>query len=155
MLSTYEGRMIVRISLSRPFSRSAAALAVLALGLGLGGCADMSDNVSTAFADPAKYDLYECKQLEAERKYLATRAAELQGLMAKAQTGVGGTVVAELAYRNEYIAVRGQTKLADEAWARNKCHDATPAAGAPAAPAAPPANVRAAPPRTRSGSAVY
>ena len=135
MLSTYEGRMIVRISLCRPFSRGAAALAVLALGLGLSGCADMSDNVSTAFADPAKYDLYECKQLESERKSLAARAAELQGLMAKAQTGVAGPVVAELAYRNDYIAVRGQAKLAEEAWQRNKCA-ATPA---PAAASTPPA----------------
>jgi hypothetical protein len=139
MLSTYEGRMIVRISLSRPFSWSAAALAVLALGLGLSGCADMSDNVSTAFADPAKYDLYECKQLEPERKTLAARAAELQGLMAKAQTGVAGPVVAEIAYRNDYIAVRGQAKLADEAWQRNKCV-ATPAAPAqPVAASAKPA----------------
>ena len=143
--------MIVRISLSRPFSRRAAALAVLALAAGLSGCADMSDNVSTAFADPAKYDLYECKQLEPERKSLATRAAELQGLMAKAQTGVAGPVVAELAYRNDYIAVRGQAKLAEEAWQRNKCHEATPAA----APAAPAANVRAAKPQGRSGSAVH
>ena len=154
MLSVYQGRMIASLACSHVVPR-AAVVALLALGCGLGGCANMSDGMVSAFADPAKYDLYECKQLEAERKYLATRAAELQGLMAKAQTGVGGTVVAELAYRNEYIAVRGQTKLADEAWARNKCHDATPAAGAPAAPAAPPANVRAAPPRTRSGSAVY
>jgi hypothetical protein len=131
--------MIVRISLSRPFSWSAAALAVLALGLGLSGCADMSDNVSTAFADPAKYDLYECKQLEPERKALAARAAELQGLMAKAQTGVAGPVVAEIAYRNDYIAVRGQAKLADEAWQRNKCV-ATPAAPAqPVAASAKPA----------------
>jgi hypothetical protein len=137
MLSTYEGRMIVRISLFRSFSQSAAALAVLALGLGLGGCADMGDNVSTAFADPAKYDLYECKQLEAERKSLAARAAELQGLMAKAQTGVAGPVVAELAYRNDYIAVRGQAKFAEEAWQRNKCV-ATPAP-APAAASTPPA----------------
>src|SRR3982075_4307234 len=149
MLSTYEGRMIVRISFSRPLSRSAAALAVL--GLGLGGCADMSDNVSTAFADPAKYDLYECKQLEPERKSLAARAAELQGLMAKAQTGVAGPVVAELAYRNDYIAVRGQAKLADEAWQRNKCHDTPPAS----APPAPSANAKGAHPPGRSGSAVY
>ena len=28
----------------------------------------MSDTMSTAFADPAKYDLYDCKQLETERK---------------------------------------------------------------------------------------
>jgi hypothetical protein len=144
--------MIASLFHDQPLPRAAATLALLVLGIGLAGCADMGESMSSAFADPAKYDLYECKQLEAERKYLATRAAELQGLMAKAQTGVGGTVVAELAYRNEYIAVRGQTKLADEAWARNKCHDATPAAGAPAAPAAPPANVSAAPRRMRSGS---
>jgi hypothetical protein len=139
MLSTYEGRMIVRISLFRPFSRSATALALLVLAGAVSGCADMSDSVSTAFADPAKYDLYECKQLEPERKTLAARAAELQGLMAKAQTGVAGPVVAEIAYRNDYIAVRGQAKLAEEAWQRNKCV-ATPAAPAqPVAASTPPA----------------
>ena len=72
--------------------------------------------MTSAFADPAKYDLYDCKQLETERKSLATRSAELQGLMAKAETGVAGPVVAELAYRNEYVAVRGQAKFAEEAW---------------------------------------
>src|SRR6266849_4261767 len=125
----------------QPLLRTVMAMALVVLGVGLSGCADMSDTVGLAFADPAKYDLYNCKQLETERKNLATRAAELQGLMAKAQTGVAGPVVAELAYRNEYIAVRGQTKLADEAWRRNKCKDAAPAAGAPAAASAPPANV--------------
>src|SRR5450631_3007182 len=157
MLSTYEGRMIVRISLSRLFSQSAAALAVLALGLGLGGCADMGDNVSTAFADPAKYDLYECKQLEVERKGLATRAAELQGLMAKANTGVGGPVVVELAYRNDYISVRGQAKLADEAWQRNKCRPSPPtaAADAPGLTPEPLANAKGRRHPGSSGSAVY
>src|SRR5450432_3762080 len=155
MLSTYEGRMIVRISLFRSFSQSAAALAVLALGLGLGGCADMGDNVSTAFADPAKYDLYECKQLEPERKSLAARAAELQGLMAKAQTGVAGPVVAELAYRNDYIAIRGQAKFAEEAWQRNKCRESAPTPAAPPASAAPPAVVMGRQPPSRSGGAVY
>ena len=127
------------------------AMALLALGIGLGGCADMSDSMTTAFADPAKYDLYECKQLETERKALAGRAAELQGLMAKAETGVAGPVVAELAYRNEYISVRGQAKFAEEAWQRNKCHDTPPAAAAPAATSAPAANVKGA--RRRRGPA--
>ena len=81
----------------------------------------MSDGMSTAFADPAKYELYDCKQLETARKALAARTAELQGLMAKAETGAAGAVVAELAYRNEYIAVRGQSKFAEEAWQRNRC----------------------------------
>src|SRR3954453_13131467 len=98
--------------------------ALLALGLALSGCAEMTDSASLAFADPAKYDLYDCKQLETERKSLANRAAEFQGLMAKAETGTAGPVVAELAYRNEYISVRGQAKFADEAWQRSKCASA-------------------------------
>jgi hypothetical protein len=92
--------------------------------------------MTKAFADPAKYDLYECKQLETERKNLATRAAELQGLMAKANTGVAGPVVAELAYRNEYVSVRGQARFADEAWERGKCHASPPVAATPVAPSA-------------------
>jgi hypothetical protein len=125
--------------------RAALAGALLALGFALSGCADMSDSVTTAFADPAKYDLWECSQLEPERKRLATRAAELQGLMAKAETGVAGPVVAELAYRNEYLAVRGQAHYAEEVWRRNKCRET-------AQPA--PANVKPAPP-TKAGKAVY
>ncbi len=105
------------------FSRSLAALALVALGAGLSGCAGMSDTISPAFADPAKYDLYDCKQLEPERKSLAARTAELQGLMTKAETGVAGPVVAEMAYRNDYIALRGQSKLAEEAWQKNRCQE--------------------------------
>ena len=147
--------MIARISSLPPLLRAAAGTALLVLGIGLGGCADMSDSLTVAFADPAKYDLYECKQLEAERKGLAARAAELQGLMAKAETGVAGPVVAELAYRNEYVSVRGQARFAEEAWQRNKCHVAAPSAAAPAVTSAPSANVRGAQPPSRSGSAVY
>src|SRR5713226_1834414 len=129
--------MIASLFPGQTLPRAAGGVALLVLGIGLAGCADMSESVSSAFADPAKYDLYECPQLVAERKALANRAAELQGLMAKAQTGVAGPVVAELAYRNEYIAVRGQTKLADEAWQRNKCV-ATPEKPAQAAAASTP-----------------
>jgi hypothetical protein len=138
--------MIARIPRSRSPLRAALAMAPLALGMALAGCADMSDTMTTAFADPAKYDLYDCKQLETERKNLATRAAELQGLMAKADTGVAGPVVAELAYRNEYVSVRGQARFADEAWQRSKCH------ASPAAPDTPPAAAKAAP--SRPGRAV-
>ncbi len=95
---------------ARPI-RSVTFAALLALCPALAGCAGMSDTMSTAFADPAKYDLYDCKQLEIERKSLAGRSAELQGLMAKAETGTGGVVVSELAYRNDYIAIRGQVAV--------------------------------------------
>jgi hypothetical protein len=153
-LSIYEGRMIARDSQCRPLLRPATVMALLLFGIGLGGCADMSDNLTVAFADPAKYELYECKQLEAERKNLALRAAELQGLMAKAETGVAGSAVVELAYRSEYVSLRGQTKFADEAWQRNKCQASAPTAAAPAASSPPPANVRGARPPVRSGGTV-
>ncbi|WP_024519327.1 hypothetical protein [Bradyrhizobium sp. Tv2a-2] len=124
------------------------ASALLALGLALSGCAGVSsggvgEDMMAAFGDPAKYDLYDCRQLETERKTLASREAELQGLMAKAQTGTAGPVVAEMAYRNDYLTTRGQAHFADEAWRKNKCHPSPPGAatasvpGAPAKPAPP------------------
>jgi hypothetical protein len=126
-----------------------ALFTLLALGAPRGGCAGVGDSVSTAFADPAKYELWDCKQLEPERKRLATRAAELDGLMAKAQTGVAGPVVAEMAYRNEYLSVRGQQQFADEAWRRSKCHETAPTV--PAAPLARPKGASS----SKSGGAVY
>jgi hypothetical protein len=146
--------MPAHLSDRQPISRTALALALLVLGAGLSGCAEMNDSMTSAFADPAKYDLYDCKQLEPERKNLTNRQAELQGLMAKAETGVAGPVVAELAYRNEYIAVRGQSKLAEEAWRKNRCHEAKPEAKVEPPVVAPAPVIRGA--RTsKSGSAVH
>jgi hypothetical protein len=115
-----------------------ARLAVVALGIGLAGCAGIGDSfVSGAFVDPAKYDLYDCKQLEGERKAQAARTAELQGLIDKAQTGTAGTVVGEAVYRNDYISARASAKLAEEAWQRGKCTETAPAIVAPAVAAKP------------------
>jgi hypothetical protein len=135
---------------ARQQSSRLGAATLLGLGLLLQGCAEMSDTMSLAFADPAKYDLYDCKQLEPERKRLADRTAELQGLMAKAETGAGGAVVAEVAYRNEYIATRGQAKLAEQAWQKNRCRETVPGAAMPVAPPAVPP-----PPPSRAGRTVY
>lgn len=114
----------------------------------------MGEGMTSAFADPAKYQLYDCKQLETERKNLSTRQAELQGLMSKAQDGFAGPVVAEVAYRNEYLAVRGQAKNAEEAWVLNKCRE-TPGKAAAPAPSAPVVADKPSRPSMRSGSAVY
>jgi hypothetical protein len=62
----------------------------------------------------------------------------LQRLMDKAETGTGGAVVAELAYRNDYIAVRGQAQLAEDAWRRNRCRETPPNAAPPASTPQPP-----------------
>lgn len=147
--------MTIRARHSLPLPSIPAATALLVLGIGLAGCAQMGESMSSAFVDPAKYDLYDCKQLETERKALADRTASLQGLMAKAETGTGGAVVVEVAYRNDYISLRAQTKLADEVWRRNKCQPSPPAAVIPDAPAAPSVPARGRHPSARSGSAVH
>ncbi|MGA2056282.1 MAG: hypothetical protein ABSG88_13315 [Bradyrhizobium sp.] len=149
--------MIVSPACLRAPFHALAGVVLLALGTLLSGCADLGDGMTSAFADPAKYDLYNCKQLEAERKSLGTRMAELQGLMNKAQDGFAGPVVAEVAYRNEYIAMRGQKKNADQAWASNNCHDSPPSKTA-ATPSPAPTPVPATTSghgSMKSGSAVY
>src|SRR3569832_513962 len=103
-----------------------ALLALLVAGAALSGCASMSETVAPAFADPARYELYDCKQLEGVRKALAKRTDDLRGLMEKAESGAGGAIVSELAYRNDYIAVRGSAQLAEDAWRRNRCRDTPP-----------------------------
>src|SRR4051812_39742894 len=132
----------------------ATSVALLALAVSLGGCANVGDSfASAAFVDPAKYGQYDCKQLETERKALATRTAELQGLIAKAETGVGGSVVGELAYRNDYISARAYAKLAEEMWQREKCVATTPGAATPVArPAPAPAQAKG---TARSTSGLY
>ena len=146
--------MIVSLACRRAPVRALAGAVLLASAAALSGCANMSDGMTSAFADPARYELYNCKQLETERKNLATKMAEYQGLMSKAQTGTGGTVVAELAYRNDYIALRGQARNADEAWVTNKCRE-TPAkaAATPAETPAPAATSGRG--QMKSGSALY
>jgi hypothetical protein len=151
--------MIDRCHDPRLTSRATATVALLVLGMGLGaglgGCANVGDSfASAAFVDPAKYEQYDCKQLDAERKALATRTAELQGLIAKAETGTAGSVVGELAYRNDYISARASSKLAEETWQRNKCVASSAATATPAPVPAAPASGKGHG-SAKSGSAVY
>jgi len=138
--------MTVRTPDDRP--RGRVLLALIALVTTLTGCAEIGDSISPAFADPGKYEIWDCAQLGPERKAIATRLEELQRMMAKAQTGAGGAVVSEMVYRNDYIAAQGQQKLAEEAWRRNKCQETAPAAATsmpPVAAATPAARSKGAP----------
>ena len=155
--------MIARIYHDRVLSRAAAVAALLALGIGLSGCAGGSlsdasdslsmDNATLAFVDPAKYDFFDCKQLQTERKAIATRLADTRKQMEKADTGFAGPVVSEMVYRNDYLSNRGQAKLADQAWKRNNCHETLP--DPLEATATKPADAKTKPVRSRAGNAVY
>jgi hypothetical protein len=103
-------------------TRGALALVVCLLGTPLAGCAGLSDSMlATAFVDPAKYDLYDCPQLRKAREDNAKHLEDLTALRAKAETGAGGAVISEVAYGNDFVAARAQSKLADEVWLRDRC----------------------------------
>ncbi|MBU6463360.1 MAG: twin-arginine translocation pathway signal [Bradyrhizobium sp.] len=138
--------MFAWMSHRKALPHAAIVTALLALGIGLSGCAggvsDISlDSATLAFVDPARYDFYDCKQLQIERKSIAGHIEDTRKLMDKADTGFAGPVVAEMAYRNDYISFLGQKKLADQTWKRNNCHEVPldPPGAAPAAVAAAPA----------------
>jgi hypothetical protein len=101
-------------------------LCVFALGAVamLGGCASAIVDESTLFIDPATFAMYDCKQLEGVREGYAQRVEELRGLMSKAETGAGGAVVAEIAYRPDYVSAQARLKSANAAWERNRCASA-------------------------------
>lgn len=117
----------------------------------LAGCATSAVDESTFFADPSRYAMYDCKQLAVARSSYATRVEELRGLMMKAETGPGGSVVAEVAYRPDYVAQQGQLKAANAAWERNRCQSEVQAADPSLARPAPGME----PPSGRSKSRVY
>ena len=154
--------MIARILHDKALPRAAAVAALLALGVALSGCAGgMSevsdsmtlDNATLAFVDPARYDFFDCKQLQNERKNLAKAAEDLKKQMEKADTGFAGPVVSEMVYRNDYLSNRGQARLAEQTWKRNNCHETLP--DPLEATATKPGDGKTKPVRSRAGSAVY
>lgn len=107
-----------------------------ALAIGLGACASGGGSTfgSSVFIDPSKYDLYNCEQLHTARKITNDRVVELEGLMAKAETGAGGSLVSGLAYQTDYRSQRAQRDAIDEKLVSNNCgpEPLPPAAPAPA-----------------------
>lgn len=120
----------------------ASRLAVIGVfAASLGACA--SGPSSSLFVDPATYELYTCQQLGAARKRSNDRVVELEGLMAKAETGAGGALVSGLAYQTDYRAERARRDQIDEKITGNNCTSADLAPPPePAVPSSPPAKRR-------------
>ncbi len=119
-------------------TRAAAAAPLLfAFALALGGCATGGGGAtSSAFVDPAKYSLYNCKQLDDARKTVFEKVSELQGLMAKAEQSTGGSLISGIAYQTDYLSARDNLALIDEERARNRCGDVVAKPDASRPPAA-------------------
>jgi hypothetical protein len=106
------------LSFAREMRRALPALGAM---LALAGCSGVAMDETTFFVDPARYDLYDCRQLAEARKNQSNKVDELKQLMAKAETGAAGSVVSELAYRPDYSTAQANLKLMNRVWDENHC----------------------------------
>jgi hypothetical protein len=93
-------------------------LSALLLCAGLGACSHLPD---AALVDPAKYDLYSCKQLDHAMKEAADRNRELKRLEARAMRDPSGELVSDLTYVPEFKSWRGNMALMEEVSQRKDC----------------------------------
>ena len=100
----------------------ASRVAIAALvGLVLAGCAASDDGSARFLVAPGQYVIYNCPQLADAARAIGARQRELEGLMAKAGVDSAGRFVSGIAYRPEYLQLRGQmTELRKEA-AEKRC----------------------------------
>jgi len=96
------------------------------MGLGLSACAGTHVGSSAAFIDPARYELYDCKQLNEEYAVVIKRELELSSLMAKAEQGPAGGLMAELGYRGDFVSIRARREQIEERMAQNNCSRTPP-----------------------------
>jgi hypothetical protein len=114
----------MRINKSGSYTSRQVLLALLTLAAPLAGCAMSDDNLSRALVAPGRYTLYTCPELYTEAKSISSRQHELEGLMAKAGTGVGGEVANSLTYRPDYLSNRGLLRDVHEEAATKNCNQA-------------------------------
>jgi hypothetical protein len=95
--------------------------AALLLAAALSGCASTSDDTTGAsFVSAGTYTFYTCDQLATYIKATRTKLTETEQLMARSAQGAGGEFVNAIAYRTEYMRLRGELKvLMDTARAKN------------------------------------
>lgn len=118
--------------------RPAIAGIALLLAVSLAGCttqgATNEERMGSFFVAPGKYQFYTCAHLTQATIGLKHREKELEGLIAKAGTGAGGSVVSAVAYRPELLQVRGGLAEVRREEASKNCPPA--AVEAPPKPAA-------------------
>lgn len=90
------------------------------IAAGLSGCAS-EDTAGRFLVTPDKFVLYNCAQLSDAAQANFVRQQQLEKLIAKAGTGAGGEVVSDLAYRPEYVQLRGEMNELRKANAEKNC----------------------------------
>ena len=87
----------------------------------LSGCAASDDASGRFLVQPDRYQLYSCRELAEAAQGIGARQLELEGLMAKAGSDASGHFVSTIAYRPEYLQLRGQMNEIRKTSAEKKC----------------------------------
>jgi hypothetical protein len=90
----------------------------------LGGCTINAANDRTAehlLVAPGKYTLFNCEQVAQEADKNMKRQRELEALMVRAGPSSAGQMVSTVAYRPEYLQLRGEMTDLRRTAADKKC----------------------------------
>jgi hypothetical protein len=101
--------------------RFAAPALLVALAAALAGCETTGDPLASTLAAPGQYDLYDCPAIKVAAKGVVERQRELEGLMARANRGPGGSLVSATTYQPEYVTLRGKMAELRRVAAVNNC----------------------------------
>lgn len=102
--------------------RHAAAMVGLQLSLLAGGCT-LPDDKALSMVNTGKYALYDCNQLTTQARANVARERELQEAIAKASRGAGGELVVAVAYRSEYLEIKGEIEEMERVAAQKNCRN--------------------------------
>lgn len=111
-------------------ARARLLIVIFAVGV-LAGCATSDDGAGRFLVQPDKYQLYSCRELAEAAQAIGTRERELEGLMTKAGPDASGRFVSTVAYRPEYLQLRGQMNELRRTAAEKKCKFGPDAASGP------------------------
>ena len=103
----------------RPLVAIALLVALLSGCASSGGPSD--ETVGRVLFAPGKFALYTCAELADRATANVARQHVLEGLMAKAGEGAGGRMVSSVAYRPEYLELRGEMVELRRAAAAKDC----------------------------------
>ena len=98
------------------------AVSIAAFAAALAGCAMSDDQLARLVVAPDKYALYSCPEIAKDAQAAAAREQQLQQLMAKADVEVSGRLVSAVAYRPDYLTVRGELNELRAAATAKKCN---------------------------------
>jgi len=103
-------------------SRLSGGTALVLIAVLLSACAGNDDMTGRMLVAPGKYVLFNCTQLAEQATTNLKRQHELEGLMVQAGTGSGGQLVSAVAYRPEYLQLRGEMEDLRQTAADKKCN---------------------------------